>query len=197
MARYGNDLKKCQIHIPWEIHPDFCNPKIFAEFKGATQVAEFCCKIHLSRWWFICAWLRLFVFCFFVSNSGQQSELNISEFSNSSVDSPQTYELLLCFWKPQCLGDSSWRGFWQKEVSRSSYKNTWCLWLKRHWYSSAFVQAARAVSAPLVLSWRSVLVAPEFMTMTWIDVWMSLGSQILRSDEPIGPPWLLRKGTAP
>lgn len=118
MTRYGNYLKKLQAGIPWEIHPNFCSPKISAEFKGTTQVVDFCCKIHSeSLVIHLCLAKILGVLPFFF-NSGEQNELNISEFSNSSVDSPQIFELLLCFWKLQCLGDSSWRGFWHKQLHK-------------------------------------------------------------------------------
>ena len=101
MNRYGNCIKKFQTGIPREIHPDFCSPKIFAKFKGTTQSCWLLLqKYTLNPWWFICAWLNFWVLgLFFFFNSGKHNEWNISEFSNSSVDSPQIFELLCVFWE--------------------------------------------------------------------------------------------------
>ena len=123
--------------------------KYLQSLKEQLKLLTFAAKHTESLVIHLCLAKLLGVLSFFF-NSGKQNELNISEFSNSSVDSPQIFELLLCFWKLRCLGDSSWRRFWQKEMSASSYKNAWWLWLKRHWYRLAFLSKR----PPYNLAWR-------------------------------------------
>lgn len=74
--------------------------KYLQSSKELLKVVDFCCKIHFESLVIhlcLAKLLSALSFFFFLTLENKMNE--IFEFSNSSVDSPQIFELLLCFEK--------------------------------------------------------------------------------------------------